>query len=585
MKAAAQVAVLDAGGQYCHLIARKVRDLGVYAEVRASETPAAALAHYKAIIISGGPGSVYDEGSPTIDAAVLHSGKPVLGICYGQQLMTHLLGGRVRRGDKGEYGLATLQLEAAGGLFEGLPGEQQIWMSHRDTVAEVPEGFSVVGRTSTCAVAAIAAPARRLYGVQFHPEVVHTHRGRDILANFLFRIAGCEKDWDARHRGGIIEEEIRRTVGDRNVFFFVSGGVDSTVAYTLCLRALGLGRVRGVYVDTGLMREGETEFVRTIFDRHAAGTVSVENAERQFLDKLAGVRDPEEKRRIIGEEFVAVQERVIESRHLLDGHWILGQGTIYPDTIESGGTAKAAVIKTHHNRVPGIRRLIEAGRIVEPLSSLYKDEVREVGGELGLPEEMLERHPFPGPGLAIRCLCAEKTAAVEETEDGFMLPVLSVGVQGDSRTYAPVLALKGARLDHERATELINRFSGINRVVAPVGSHAPIGEMQVFESELTRRRLEMLRRADALVRRISHDSGFDRRVWQFPVVLMPAGAGERRDSVVLRPIHSVDGMTAQSVVMDEALLRTMTSELLAQPGLCAVFYDLTHKPPATIEWE
>jgi GMP synthase (glutamine-hydrolysing) len=252
-------------------------------------------------------------------------------------------------------------------------------MSHRDSVQSLPAGFSVVGRTDTCAVAAIAAPERKLYGVQFHPEVVHTTRGKEFLSNFVFRVCGCVPDWDPRHRVPLIEQEIRDSVGSRSVFFFVSGGVDSTVAFTLCQRALGPGRVRGVYVDTGLMREGETDFVRRM------PGIAVEHADEQFLGALAGVTDPEQKRHIIGEEFVRVQERIIEARHILEEQWILGQGTIYPDTIESGGSTNAAVIKTHHNRVAGIQKLIDEGRIVEPLKSLYKDEVREVGRELDLP--------------------------------------------------------------------------------------------------------------------------------------------------------------------------------------------------------
>jgi GMP synthase (glutamine-hydrolysing) len=573
-----QILILDAGGQYCHLIARKVRDLGVYAEVRASETGASELCRAKGIIISGGPSSVYDTGSPTVDPAIFASQPAVLGICYGQQLMAHLLGGDVRKGDKGEFGLATLDLKTTSDpLFAGLDGRQQVWMSHRDLVAGVPEGFSIAGRTDTCAVAAMANPQRRLYAVQFHPEVVHTTRGMEILSNFVFRVCGCEKDWDARHRAPLIEQEIREAAGTRNVFFFVSGGVDSTVAFALCTGALGESRVRGVYVDTGLMREGETDFVSRM------PGIFVECAQEQFLNALAGVTDPEQKRHIIGEEFVRVQERVIESRRLLDEQWILGQGTIYPDTIESGGTAKAAVIKTHHNRVAGIQKLIEAGRIVEPLKSFYKDEVREIGRELGLPAELLDRHPFPGPGLAIRCLCSDFDAAVRETPEGWVIPVHSVGVQGDSRSYAPVLAI--SQLDHAGATELINRLSGVNRVIAVVESTAPIPEMRVRACSLTPQRLARLRGADAAVRRQSHKSGFDRQVWQFPVVLIPLGTAESPDSVVLRPIHSVDGMTARSVSMEPELLSRISAELLAHEGIAGVFYDLTHKPPATIEWE
>ncbi len=573
-----QIVILDAGGQYCHLEARKVRELGVYAEVRPSDTPARDLAFAKGIIISGGPRSVLDPGSPTVDPDIFRGGQAVLGICYGQQLMAHLLGGQVRKNERGEYGLATLELaDVADPLFAGLAGSQQIWMSHRDSVCELPQGFSTVGSTSTCAVAAIAAPERKLYAVQFHPEVVHTARGREYFSNFVFRVCGCLPDWDPRHRVPLIEQEIREAAGNRSIFFFVSGGVDSTVAFTLCTRALGPDRVRGVYVDTGLMREGETDFVRRM------PGISVEHAERQFLGALAGAIDPEQKRHIIGEEFVRVQERIIEARHILDEQWILGQGTIYPDTIESGGTKNAALIKTHHNRVAGIQKLIEAGRIVEPLKSLYKDEVREVGRELELPTELLDRHPFPGPGLAIRCLCSEFDAPLRQTADGVVIPVHSVGVQGDERSYAPVIAIDS--FDYERATDLINRLTSVNRVVTAVDTIAPLLDLQVRACSLTPDRLERLRAADAVVRRLSHESGYDHEVWQFPVILIPLGTAAVPDSVVLRPIHSVDGMTAQSVPMPDALLKRMCAEVLGVKGVAGVFYDLTHKPPGTIEWE
>jgi GMP synthase (glutamine-hydrolysing) len=573
-----QIIVLDAGGQYCHLIARKVRELGVYAEVRVSETPATELAHARGIIISGGPSSVYDPASPTVDRAIFTIGRPVMGICYGQQIMAHALGGAVQKGDKGEYGLAALEIEESSDpLFSGLAGAQQVWMNHRDAVSALPSGFRVAGRTASCAVAAIAAPERQFYGVQFHPEVAHTTRGVEYLSNFVFRVCGCVKDWDARHRAPAIEQEIRDCTGDRNVFFFVSGGVDSSVAFALCTRALGAERVRGVYVDTGLMREGETEFVASL------PGVAVEHAEDRFLTALAGVTDPERKRHIIGEEFVRVQERIVESRHLLDESWILGQGTIYPDTIESGGAKHAAVIKTHHNRVAGIQKLIECGRIVEPLKSLYKDEVRAVGRELNLPSELLDRHPFPGPGLAIRCLCSEFDAPVRATEDGFVIPVNSVGVLGDARSYAPVLAIES--LDLERATELTNRLAGMNRVVAAVKIRSPLSELTVAACSLSADRIATLRRADAIVRRISHESRYDREVWQFPVILIPLGTPAARESVVLRPVHSVDGMTAQAVKMPSALLEEMCERLLEVPEICGVFYDLTHKPPGTIEWE
>jgi GMP synthase (glutamine-hydrolysing) len=583
-----QITVLDAGGQYCHLIARKIRDLGVYAEVKPSETPASELVGRKGIVISGGPDSVYQPGSPQIDPQILETGSAVLGICYGQQLMTYVLGGGVLKGEKGEYGFARFQTSLGNSgphaLFKGVNGEMKVWMNHRDQVQSVPEGFEVLGGTSTCAIAAIAHRTRPLMAVQFHPEVAHTEEGTQILANFVFGVCGCVKDWDPKDRIGPIEKEIRATAADRNVFFFVSGGVDSTVAYTLCLRALGPDRVFGIYVDTGLMREHETAYVRRLFEQLGARDFRVEEAEAEFLKALEGVTDPENKRHIIGEQFVVVQERILSTGHFLDGNWILGQGTIYPDTIESGGTAKADVIKTHHNRVAGIQKLIETGRIIEPLASFYKDEVREIGQELGIPAEFLSRHPFPGPGLAIRCLCSETDAPVTQRDPGWLLPIRSVGVKGDSRSYHSVLAL-GNVPDEDIATELVNAMPDINRVVGLVHARAHISELRSSPATLTHERLKRLRQADGIVRQWSEESGFDREVWQFPVVLIPIGAGDRPDSVVLRPIHSVDGMTAQVVRMPRELLHRMTHELMSVNGLCGIFYDLTHKPPGTIEWE
>jgi GMP synthase (glutamine-hydrolysing) len=634
-----QITVLDAGGQYCHLIARKVRDLGVYADVAPSETPVSSLAGRKGVIISGGPASVHDLESPTIDPQLLASGTPVLGICYGQQLMAHLLGGQVRKGERGEYGFAHLEISSSDGVLRGIDGPQQVWMSHFDTVVSPPAGFSVLASTETCAIAAIAAPDRHLYAVQFHPEVAHTPCGRELLSNFLFDICHCEKDWDPAGQIRAVEDRIRAAAAGRNIFFFVSGGVDSTVAYTLCLRALGADRVHATYVDTGLMREGETEFVREHFARLLnpranqsgptppvrvgidTGTdpVTIEDARAQFLDALQGVTDPEEKRHIIGQQFVNVQERILESEHYLDGQWILGQGTIYPDTIESKGSAKADLIKTHHNRVAGIQKLIEAGRIVEPLASFYKDEVRIIGRQLGIGAELLDRHPFPGPGLAIRCLCSgsitsESDATPVRTTDGWILPVRSVGVQGDARTYRAALALAAFPESEEDAGRLVNRLSQINRVVVAVWTAAPLSDLRTIPATLTAARLDRLRRADAIVRRISIERGFDAKIWQFPVVLIPlglpassthgkpdsstdgkldsgasgkldSGARGKFDSIVLRPIQSVDGMTANAVWMPKALLAEMVDELRAMGDIAGVFYDLTHKPPATIEWE
>ncbi|MDQ2777330.1 MAG: glutamine-hydrolyzing GMP synthase [Acidobacteriota bacterium] len=585
--AAPQITVLDTGGQYTHLIARRVRELGVYADVQLSDAPARDLASCSGIIISGGPASVYEPGCPDIDPDILAAGTPVLGICYGHQLIAHHLGGLVSKGDRGEYGLAHLSVSADDPIWKGVQGSQ-IWMSHRDIVSTVPPGFKIIGSTNTSGVAAMSDPDRKLIGLQFHPEVVHTHSGKQILENFVFGVCGASRDWDVSQRVPIVEDQIRAIVGDRNVFFFVSGGVDSTVAYTLCLRTLGPQRVYGIYVDTGLMRKGETDFVRGIFSELGATHFMVDMAEREFLSVLNGLHEPEAKRLAIGEQFVKVQERVLQSEHFLDGHWILGQGTIYPDTIESGGTAKADLIKTHHNRVAGIQALINAGRIVEPLTSFYKDEVREIGREVGVPEKFLSRHPFPGPGLAIRCLCSSEEAPVEETADGFLLPLKSVGVQGDCRSYRNVLALATKPTFEDvqiTAPEVTNRRSDVNRVVSLCGGKHALASLGVFRAAISKARLDLLRDADAIVRRVCSETGFDDKVWQFPVVLIPVGTAEKPESIVLRPINSVDGMTADVVLMEPALLDRLTTELLELERIEAVFYDLTHKPPGTIEWE
>jgi GMP synthase (glutamine-hydrolysing) len=583
-----QITVLDTGGQYCHLIARRVRELGVYADVQPHDAPAERLADRKGVIISGGPASVYEPGSPQIDEALYTAGPAVLGICYGLQLMTRSLGGVVARGELGEYGKATLLVREQQTLLDGFDAAEPVWMSHRDRVVAPPAGFALLAETATCPVAAIGDARRRLYGVQFHPEVAHTRRGRELLENFVFRVCGCERDWEPSRQLPEIERQIREVAGDRNVLFFASGGVDSTVAVAMCLRALGPARVHAVYVDTGLMRAGETAFVRAAFEKLAQGVFEVVDASAEFLGALEGVTEPERKRHIIGEEFVRVQERILERGHFLDGHWILGQGTIYPDTIESGGTQQADLIKTHHNRVAGIQRLIEQNRLVEPLRDLYKDEVRILGRTLGLAHALLDRHPFPGPGLAIRCLCSEVEAPMTRVEErSFVAPVRSVGVQGDSRTYRSVLVLEGEPSDVavESAAAAVNRRTDVNRAVAWCGGRDALDALSVRRSALSLERLERVRAADAAVRRISEESGFEREVWQFPVVLIPLGTSARPDSIVLRPIHSVDGMTASPVLMPPDVLARMTEAVLGVAGIAAVFYDLTNKPPATIEWE
>jgi GMP synthase (glutamine-hydrolysing) len=584
-----QISVLDTGGQYTHLITRKIRELGVYADIQHSDVDPQTLCDRVGIVISGGPASVTQPDSPQVDPRLFQLGIPVLGICYGLQLMAFHLGGQVAKGSKGEYGPAVVEFADRTSIFSGLDAEESVWMSHFDTVIDPPPSFKIYGSTDSCRVAAAGDAAKKLFGVQFHPEVIHTPHGKTLLSNFLFSECGCRKDWDPKGRVAPVLEQIQSEVGDRNVLFFVSGGVDSTVAYTLCLRALGDERVRGYYVDTGLMRAGETSFVQHLFAQLGSTHFEVVHAQQEFVTPLAQIVEPEQKRKLIGEQFVTVQDRLLSQSDFASSQWVLGQGTIYPDTIESGGTKNADLIKTHHNRVGGIQKLIEQGRVVEPLALFYKDEVREIGVELGIPQEFLDRHPFPGPGLAIRCLCSNTSAPPQATDDGWILPLNSVGVQGDSRTYRPVIAIQCTDApsqqvnDAQRATEIINRDRRVNRAVAILANTVPIEKMATQVADVNLARLDLLRKADAVVRKFTEETGVDQQVWQFPVILLPFGTDQARDSVVLRPIASVDGMTAQAVTfpgMDQ--LAKQVAEL---PGIAAVFLDLTHKPPGTIEWE
>ena len=463
------IVVLDFGGQYAHLIANRIRRLHVWAEIRPPDTPFEELARADGLILSGGPSSVYAEDRPPFEEALLSSGKPILGLCYGHQLLCHALGGRVERGERMEYGAASLEVTAATGVLAGLNPREPIWMSHRDLVEEIPPGFQILGRTGDCPVAAMGDDSRRIYGLQFHPEVTHTESGMRILDNFL-DLCGCERDWTME---GFIDrsmEGLERQARGRKLFLLVSGGVDSTVCFLLLNRALGTDRVLGLHIDNGFMRKGETAAVESLLKGSGFSNLKVVDASAAFLDRVAGVADPEAKRLAIGEEFIEVRDRVLAELDLDPDQWLLGQGTLYTDTIESGGTDHAEVIKTHHNRVGVIERLLAEGKVVEPLSQLYKDEVRELGEKLGVPHHLVWRHPFPGPGLAVRCLCAGPGAGHDAAEplgtldgsnlDAELLPLRSVGVQGDGRTYAhPALltAAGAAILPGERGRALLGR--------------------------------------------------------------------------------------------------------------------------------
>jgi len=504
------ILILDFGGQYTQLIARRVREQKVYSEIHPFNIPLSLIRDLapRAIILSGGPSSAYDVAAPRVAPELYELGVPILGICYGVQLTSLLLGGKVAAAQHREYGRATLRITDPGDLFHGFNvGEDiPVWMSHGDRVEELPSGFTVIGESANCPAAAVAAPERKFWGVQFHPEVVHTPRGGEILANFLFRIAKCEPSWTMAGFAEQAVAAVRAQVGSTaRAVCGLSGGVDSSVAAALVLKAIGQ-RLTCIFVDTGLQRAGEAVQVEALFRDAFKADLRVVDASARFLAALAGVTDPEQKRKIIGREFITVFD---EEAAKIGGADFLVQGTLYPDVIESvSHKGPSATIKSHHN-VGGLPEHMRM-KLVEPLRELFKDEVRELGAELGLPRHVLWRQPFPGPGLAVRVLGAVDAEACDllraadvviEQEIraaglyesiwqsfGVLLPVRSVGVMGDERTYARCLALRAVHsrdgmtadwvpLPHDLlatiSSRIVNEVRGINRVVYDITSKPP----------------------------------------------------------------------------------------------------------------
>jgi GMP synthase (glutamine-hydrolysing) len=502
-----KIIILDFGSQYTQLIARAVREANVYCEILPYHKEVIITPELKGIILSGSPSSVNDEKAPVTDVRALASQRPVLGICYGAQLTAKQFGGRVERSEKREYGRAVLSVSPnVNGIFRDIPATSHVWMSHGDSILEIPPGFEVLATTGSIPVAAFQVNdlPHPLYGLQFHPEVYHSEKGKDILRNFLVEVCGCQRDWTPAHFITDTVEALRQQIGNRKVIMALSGGVDSTVAATLISRAIG-ANLFGIFVDNGVLRKNEFQQVLETYKQLQLNVKGVD-AKEHFYTKLAGKTGPEEKRKIIGSTFIEVFDK---EAHQLQGIEMLGQGTIYPDVIESVSVHGPSVtIKSHHN-VGGLPEQMKLG-LVEPLRYLFKDEVRKVGLELGIPAELLYRHPFPGPGLAIRILgeiTEEKVTLLQEADHiyttalkehglydkvwqagAILLPVRSVGVMGDERTYEYTLALRAvtsvdgmtadwAHLPYEFlahvSNEIINRVRGINRVVYDISSKPP----------------------------------------------------------------------------------------------------------------
>ena len=518
---ASRIVILDFGSQYTQVIARRVRECQVYSQIVRCDLPAKQIAALKplGIILSGGPASVYGKGAPQPDRAIFDLGVPILGICYGMQLMGHHLGGKVEHSARREYGSGMLHVkERACPLFAGLPAAMDIWNSHGDKLTKLPRGFRTVATTDNSPFAAIEQPKKKFYGLQFHPEVVHTPRGKELIANFLYEICGCKMDWTMGSFIDHICAQIRQQVGKDHVLLGLSGGVDSSVAAALLHKAIG-DQLTCVFVDNGLLRSNEAEAVQRLFGDNFHIKLKTVHAAARFLGRLKGVTSPERKRKIIGNEFVRVFDDAVKSLTKAGTKTrfkFLAQGTLYPDVIESVAIAgnPAALIKSHHN-VGGLPKNMKF-QLVEPLRELFKDEVREVGAQLGLPKEVTLRQPFPGPGLAVRIL-----------------------------------------------------------------------------GEITRERLRILRDADAIVVSEMKASEWYYRVWQSFAVLLPVKSvgvmGDERtyeNTIALRIVESQDGMTADWVRLPYELLAKISTRIINEvKGVNRVCYDISSKPPATIEWE
>ncbi|MBP7059906.1 MAG: glutamine-hydrolyzing GMP synthase [Lachnospiraceae bacterium] len=539
-----KVIVIDFGGQYNQLVARRVRECNVYCEIYSYRKPLSEIRalNPKGIILTGGPDSCYLEGAATCDAELFNMGIPVLGLCYGAQLMMQVLGGKVERAANREYGHTDIRIDSTSPVFTGVPRETTCWMSHFDYISEAAPGFKAIATTGNCPYAAIENPEKKLYGFQFHPEVLHTPQGSSMIYNFVREVCGCSGSWKMESFVEDTVKSLRDTIGDGKVLLALSGGVDSSVAAGLLARAVGK-QLTCVFVDHGLLRKNEGDQVEQIFGDKGGFELNFirVNAAERYYNKLEGITEPEEKRKIIGEEFIRVFEEEAKKIGTVD---YLAQGTIYPDVVESGLGGESAVIKSHHN-VGGLPDFVDFKEIVEPLRMLFKDEVREVGRQLGIPENLVSRQPFPGPGLGIRIIgdiTAEKVVMVQDADW-----IYREEVENAARDYAvSAAAIDGIKIDPE------------NPDYSVMKKYYPDWMPDQYFAALTN------------VRSVGVMG--DERTYDY--------------AVCVRAVKTVDFMTAESAEIPFAVLQKVMSRIINEVrGVNRVFYDLTSKPPGTIEFE
>lgn len=622
-----KIVVLDFGSQYAHLIAKRFRMLGYYSEIALPSADVSTFENVKGIVFSGGPSSVYDEKVPEFNSKILDLEIPILGLCYGHYIVQQGYNGKIGKAAVGEFGFSTLELndKVKCPLFEGIEKNQQVWMSHQDGVFELGDGFETVGSTKDCKYAATQNLEKKRFSLQFHCEVKDTPCGNQIFENFA-KYCEMSQNWDQDTVLQIILEQIKTQAEGKNVLLFLSGGVDSTITFALLNKALGQDRVLGLHIDNGFMRKNESKNVDIAYRKFGFENFIVEDASESFLKAIAGLSDPQKKRMAVGENFITVRNEVVAKQHLDEDKWLLAQGTLYPDIIESGGTKNSHTIKTHHNRVQGIQDLIARGLIIEPIRDLYKDEVRAIGKKLGLDDELVMRHPFPGPGLSINVLCndgkswtskddEELAAAKKELEeiklDMFcahctqdlkrtVLPVRSVGVQGDFRTYRfpALLTFKnegngfyhfpGKREKIEECSSTItNAAKFLNRTCIKLYQKPSVKDedLKLQEGFCDKRRLDQLREVDNIVLTELHKSGWYNKIFQHLTIDLPYASAKNKATFVLRPVISEDVMTARFAMLPEELLNTIVHKIAELDFVDALYFDATNKPPATFGWE